>query len=199
MPEFTQEQIDQMIADKVAEAKKGLFTEEDLTKRVTSEVDRRVESGIQKGLETQKQKWEKEFADRAKLTAEELAKKDFEEKMTGLTSKEKEIQKRANKIDAKDMLTEASIPKSHYDKFIDMLVTDDPEITKSNVQNFIDVFNATKTEIETKVKSELSKVPAPEQGKGNKGVTAEDFKKMSYAEKLKFKTEHPEKYKEFMK
>lgn len=198
MPEFTQEQIDKMIADKVEEAKKGLFTEEDLNKKVTAEVDRRVESGIQKGLETQKQKWEREFAERAKLTAEELAKKDFEEKMSGITAKEQEISRKANLIDARDMLTEAQIPKANYDNFLSMLVTNDAEQTKKNVQNFIDVFNKTKSDIETKVKTELSKVPPPAKGEP-KAVTKDDFKKMGYADKLKFKTEHPDLYKEFIK
>lgn len=45
--------------------------------RVTSETDRRVESGIQKGLETSKLKWETEYSERAKLSADELAKKNM--------------------------------------------------------------------------------------------------------------------------
>lgn len=199
MAEFTQEQLDKMLEDAKLEARKGLFTEEDLTKRVTAEVDRRVESGIQKGLETNKSKWEQEIAERAKLSAEELAKKDFEEKQAHLTAKEREIQKKANKIDAKDMLSEANVPKSHYDKFIDMLVSDDPEVTKTNVQNFVDLFNSTKTEIETSIKSKLSNIPNPKQGDGDKAVTKADFIKMGYAEKIKFKTDHPDLYKEFIK
>lgn len=195
MPEFTQEQIDQMIA----EAKKGLFTEEDLTKRVTSEVDRRVETGIQKGLETQKKKWEQELAEKAKMSAEELAKKELEDKFKTVEQKEVEIRRKANLIDAKDLLSEAQIPKSHYDKFIGVLVSDDADMTKANIQNFIDMFNSTKVEIETKVKSEYGKIPQPKQGNGDTPITKDTFNKMPYSEKLKLKQSNPELYRELIK
>lgn len=193
--EYTQEQVDQMIA----EATKGLFTQEELEKRVTSEVDRRVESGIKKGLETQKKKWEQEFSERAKLTAEELAKKDLEEKLKSFAEREREISRKANQLEAKSMLSEADIPKSHYENFIGILVTDDAEATKSNVQNFINMFNATKNDIETKVKSEYANVKKPKTGNGNGTITKEEFNKMGYADKLKFKQENPELYKDFIK
>lgn len=192
--EYTQEQVDQMIA----EATSGLFTEEDLQKKVTSEVDRRVESGIQKGLETKKQKWEREYSERAKLTAEELAQKQLEEKMQELSGKEKEISKKANQIEARSILAEANIPKAHYEKFIDLLVNDDAETTTSNVQNFVDVFNSTKDDITNQIKSEYSNVPKPKTG-ANDTLTKDDFDKMGYGEKIKFKTENPDLYKEFMK
>lgn len=199
MPELTQEQLDALIAEKINEAKKGLFTEEDLTKKVTAEVDRRVESGIQKGLETQKKKWEEDLASKAKMTAEEIAQKQFEEKLKEVSAKEAEIKRKANLIDAKDMLSEASIPKAQYEKLIDILVSDDSDSTKSRVQNFIDVFNNTKLEIETQVKSTLSNVTSPTQGNGDKVITKSDFIKMPYGEKLKLKQTNPELYKEFMK
>lgn len=192
--EYTQEQVDKMIA----EAKSGLFTEEDLQKKITSEVDRRVESGIQKGLETKKQKWEREYSERAKLTAEELAQKQLEEKMQELSGKEKEISKKANQIEARNILSEANIPKAHYEKFIDLLVNDDAETTTSNVQNFVDVFNSTKDDITNQIKSEFSNVPKPKTG-ANGTLTKDDFDKMGYGEKIKFKTENPDLYKEFMK
>lgn len=192
--EYTQEQVEQMIA----EATSGLFTEEDLQKKITSEVDRRVESGIQKGLETKKQKWEREYSERAKLTAEELAQKQLEERMQELSGKEKEISKKANQIEARSILAEANIPKAHYEKFIDLLVNDDAETTTSNVQNFVDVFNSTRDDITNQIKSEYSNVPKPKTG-ANGTLTKDDFDKMGYGEKIKFKTENPDLYKEFMK
>ena len=196
---LTQEQLDAMIAERVAEAKKGLFTEDELTKRVTSEVDRRVESGIQKGLETQKAKWESEFAERAKMSAEELAKKEFEDKIKGLTEKERAIQKKENLISAKDMLATASVPKAQYEKIIGMLVSDDPEATQANVQGFIDMFNATKSEIETTLKAELTKIKPPNVGDGEEAMTKEKFMKMGYADKLKLKATNPELFAQYMK
>lgn len=198
MPEFTQEQLDALISEKISEAKKGLFSEEELNKRVTSEVDRRVESGIQKGIETHKKKWEEEYSQRAKLTAEELAQKELEDKLAQLNSKEKEILLKSNKIDAIYKLSEANVPKSHYDNFIGMLVTDNAESTSANIENFINMYKSTRTDIETKIKEQFSTIPAPT--KANNGeITKEKFDKMGYAEKIKFKSENPELYKQFIK
>lgn len=191
---YTQEQVDKMIA----EATSGLYTEEELQRRITAEVDRRVESGIQKGLETKRKKWEQEYSERAKLTAEELAQKQLEEKMQELSIKEKEISKKANRIEAINILAEANIPKVHYEKFIDLLVNDDAEATMSNVQNFVDAFNSTREDITNQIKSQYSNVPKPKTG-ANGTLTKDDFDKMGYGEKIKFKEENPELYKEFMK
>lgn len=192
--EYTQEQLDEMIK----KATEGLFTPEDLEKRVQSEVDRRVETGIQKGLATHKQKWEQEFVEKSKLTAEELAQKQIEETLKSLSEKEKALSKRNNEIEAKHLLTEANVPKSHYDKFIGLLVSDDFETTKSNIDNFINMFNATKSEIETEVKSKLTNVQKPTNGSAG-GVTKADFDKMTSIEKIKFKEEHPELFKQFIR
>lgn len=192
--EYTQEQVDKMVAD----AKLGLFTPDDLEKKVTAEVDRRVESGIQKGLETYKSKWEGEFTEKAKLSAEELAKKELEKLQGDLTAKEKEIARRSNLLDAKDLLSNADISKAHYEKFINVLVDDNADNTLANVNNFITVFQETKTDLETKIKSELSQITSPKTGNGEQVITLQDFKSMEYGEKMKFKESNPEIFKEFM-
>ena len=191
--EFTTEQqafIDNLLAEKT----KGLYGEDELQRRVTAEVDRRVESGIQKGLETHKSKWERDFQDRAKLSAEEIAQKELDEQLGLLSKREAEISKRSNLIDARDMLTSANIPKEQYEKFMDLLITDDTEGTLTNVNNFIDSFNATKIEIESKLKKEMSKVPAPSAGFGDVGVSKDKFTEMSYSELVKLKQDNEELY-----
>lgn len=51
---------------------------------------------------------------------------------------------------------------------------------------------------EKALKTELLKTtPTPPAGDGNKGMTREEFSKLSLDEKAKFATENPEKYKEF--
>lgn len=199
MMEFTPEQqshIDNLLADKT----KGLFTEEDLTRRVTSEVDRRVETGIQKGLETHRSKWEQDFQEKAQLTAEELAQKELQLKMEELASRESEILKRSNSIDARDMLSGAGIPKEQYDKFMDLLISDDTESTLGNVQNFIDTFNTTKSEIEAKLKKELSNIPPPQTGGSNSGVISkDDFNNMPYLKKMELKEENPDLFSKLMR
>lgn len=196
--ELTQEQLDAIVAERLAETRKGLFTEEELNKRVTSEVDRRVESGIQKGIETQKSKWEREFEERAKLSAEELVQKQLNEKMEEVTARERDIQKRSNRLEALQLLAEADVPKTHYEKMIGVLVSDDAETTKANITSFIDVFNATKTEVESKVKAELGHVKNPKQGTSERVIDKDAFNKMGYADKLKLKAEDPETYKKLI-
>ena len=196
---FTQEQLDALINERVEESKRGLLTEDEFNKKLTSEVDRRVETGIQKGLETHKSKWQKELEERAKMSADELAQKTIEEKSQELSAKEREIAKRANLLDAKSLLAENSIPKSYYEKFIGVLVTDDSEATIQNVNSFIEVYNSTKADIENEVKSQYTNVPKPNTPSQSGTVSKEDFLKMGYAEKVKFKAENPELYKKFIK
>jgi len=196
--EYTQEQIDAMVAEKVAAATKGLFDETELTKRVGAETDRRVESGIQKGMETQKAKWQEEADKKAQMSAEEFAKEKLAEQTKGLVDRERDLNKRANVIKAKDALSTAQIPKAQYESMLDLLVTDDEAITDSNVANFVTMFTSTKAELETSIKSELSKVPTPKVGDSNSGTTKADFTKLGYAEKVAFKVANPELYKQFM-
>jgi transketolase len=198
MVEYTQEQLDALIKQKVDEATRNLYTKADLDREVTKEVDRRVESGIQKGLETQKSKWEKEFAEKAQMSAEELAQKEYQAKLDEITQREKELAKTSNLIEAKNKLAEAEVPKTYYEKLLDTLVKDDTDVTNANVTNFIESYKNTVAEIEGKMKSEYTKVKPPIQGE-NGPTTKQDFTKMSYGEKLKFKQENPEQYKEFIK
>lgn len=196
--EFTKEQqeyIDNLIVEKT----KGLFTKEDLDKEVTREVDRRVESGIQKGLETHKSNWKKEFEEQSKLSAEELANKKLEDKLSEINNKESELFMRANTLDAKSMLSDAGIPKDHYEKFVGILVTDDGDVTKTNVDNFITTFNETKAEMEQSIKKQYANIPSPNQGGSKGGVDKEKFAKMGYLEKLALKQDNLELYNELSK
>lgn len=193
MPEFTQEQIDQMLVD----ARKGYIAPEDYQKELQREVDRRVETGIQKGMETQSEKIRREAEERAKLSAEDIAKRELSDKEQILVKREKEILRKANELDAKDMLSSAQIPKEQYTKLLSVLISENEEITKVNVQNFIDVYATTKNDVETRVKSEFSRVTPPTTG-GTDVTTKADFNKMSYSQKLELKQNKPELYKEFM-
>ena len=199
MSEFTKEQVDKMIADAIAEKTKGLFTEDELNRRVTSEVDRRVETGIQKGLETQRKKWEEEFSRKAQMTAEEIAQKEIEERTKELSAREKEIKRKANSLQARELLATAGVPKEHYENLLNPLISDDEDSTKVNVESLIKTYSQTRSELEAKIRAELQNVPAPQVGDGVKVVTKDSFDKMNYSEKLAFKQSNPEKYAQFMK
>lgn len=198
MAEYTNEQLDELVSQRLAEATKEMFSKEDFEKKLQAETDRRVNSGIQTALEKNKATWELEFSENAKLTAEEKAKKDFEEKLNGLTLKEKQLLQKENELLAKNMFVTADIPESKYSKVINRLVTEDVETTTNSVQDFIDMFNDTRVEIETRIKSENSTIPKPNTSKSEGGIDKEAFNKMGYAEKLKFKSANPDLYKTFI-
>ena len=192
--EFTPEQqaeIDSLIAA----AKVGLFTQSDLDKKVTAEVDRRVNTGIQKGIETEKSKWEREYAEKANLTAAELAQKDYDDKLKALSERESALSTQANKIEAQNLFVSAGIKQEEYSKFIDLLVSGDSESTTSNVTNFIESLKNTRSEIESQVKKEFSIVTPPSTNpEGNKALTKDTFAKMKYKERLDLKQTNKQLY-----
>ena len=196
--DYTQEQLDKMLKDAIADATKGLFTEDELHRRVTSEVDRRVETGIQKGLETNKAKWQEELERKAKLTATEIADEKIKEQLKTIEQREREVARRANTLNAKDLLSEAGVPKDHYDKVLGMVVSDDAEATLNNVNSFVALFSETKTNLETQLKTELTKIPKPQTGSNDAVIDKAKFTAMPYAKKLEFKASHPEQYKSFI-
>ena len=192
--EFTAEQ-QEAIDLLVANAKAGLFTKEDLDRQVTAEVDRRVDSGIKNGVEKERLKWEKDFASKAALSAEERIQQEFEEKLKLVDAREKELAKRSNNLEAQNMFVEAGLQKADYEKFISLLVTDDAKQTQDNVKNFITTFTETQSAIESRLKKELSVITPPTTNPdGNKTITKESFAAMGYAERLKLKQESPQLY-----
>lgn len=196
--DYTQEQIDEMIRNAVKEATTGLYTQEDLTKKVTSEVDRRVETGIQKGWETQRKKIEAEIEARAKLTAEELAKQEFEAKVREVEDLERNLKRKSNMLTAKTKFAEKGIPKTAYNDLLETLITDDETATNASVDTFIGAFESMRNQIETEYKSKGSDVPTPKTGDAPK-VDSEAFKKMGYKERLELKTSSPELYQSLIK
>lgn len=186
------------------------YTQEELDLMLQQEGDRRVTSA----LKTAKESWEieqkrlleeqretitREMEERSKLTAEELAKKEFEDRTKALEERERGVNRKVNLLNAQTALIAAGIPKDRYESMLEILVADDTKKTDENVKNFIEVYNNTKKEIESSVRSELAKVPKPETNPSPKSTTKEDFDKMSYAAKVQFKKDNPELYAKFIK
>lgn len=187
-----------------------VYTQEQLDAMLQAEGDRRVTGALktaqekweqqkQVDLENAKLEWAKEVEATAKLTAEEKAQKAMQEKLNEIANRENEISKKANELNAKEKLVGAGVPSSYYGEFLGVMVTPDKDVTEANIDKLIATYNAMKADIETKVKSEFSKVPPPANGNNGGAVTKTDFDKMSYAEKIKFKTEHPEEFIKFIK
>lgn len=186
------------------------YTQEQLDAMIQAESDRRVNQALQNreikykeelenALKLEREKVSKELEEKSKLTAEELARKEFEEKLSEIQNKEIEISKKSNLLSAKEMLNTAGISKEKYDKVLDMLVSDNNDVTKQNVEKFIGVFNDTKSEIENKIRAELSKISQPQIGGSNGEITKTEFDKMTYSQKLELKIKNKELYDTFMK
>jgi len=197
MPEYTKEQIDALKAEAIKDATQGLLTKAEADRLA----DQRVESGVKKGLETHRAKWEQEALDKANLTAQELADKQLAEKLKALEAREHDANVRDNMLTAKSKLNGASIPESYYGSLIGNLVNADATITDSNVDNLIAVYTSAKTQIEADIKAQLSKVPPAEGGNDQHAgdMTKEKFAKLGYAEMMKLKSEKPEVYKQMIK
>lgn len=185
------------------------YTDEQISAMLQREADKRVTEALQTAklkfeadkeiaLQAERERVKKETLEAATLSAEELARKQFEEQVKAVNAKETEISKKQNLLTAKELLAEAGIPKSKYDKMLGVMVSDNPDSTVTNVNQFIAMFTETKTEIETAIRTELSKVPHPNTGSGGTDITKESFTKMGYAQKLELKQTNPELYKTFM-
>lgn len=113
------------------------FKQEDVDKIVSTRLSR------------EKSKWEKEYNEKlenekkeaerlAKMTAAEKEKALFEKKQNELSVKEKEIALKEMKFEAVKILNDRELPI----EFVDMLVTNDADKTKENIDNFDKSFKA---------------------------------------------------------
>lgn len=120
-----------------------------------SEFDSVVDKRISKALETAKSKWEAE-KEAAISEAEKLAKmnaaerKEAEEqaRIAGIEKREKELNMREYRFVAKSQLEENDLPAD----FVDMVLSDDAETTKSNITALKTAFDKA---IEAKVQESL--------------------------------------------
>lgn len=185
------------------------YTDEQLAALIQSESDKRVTQALEtrnkkfqdelaKAIADEREKVRLELEENAKLSAQEKADKELQKKMADLAKRENELSIHTNQIYAREQFANAGISKDVYEKMMSVLVGADADVTKHNVENFIGVFSNTKSQIETDIKKQYSNVKPPASG-GSAEVTKDDFMKMGYAEKMKFKESNPELYKAFIK
>lgn len=100
------------------------------------EFDSEVDKRIAKALETAKSKWNEEKQDEinraeqlAKMSAEERKEAEDKAKAEALEKREKELNMREYRYEAKHQLEENGLP----DSFVDMVLSDDPATTKNNI------------------------------------------------------------------
>lgn len=167
---------DENVIDEEQEVK--TYTQEEVDKLLQSEADKRVS----KALETAKSKWKKEYDDeleKKKQEAEEYAEMTAKERFQHDKKKlEDELAeyKRKDTLNemtktARAVLAESNITIS--DEMLSILITEEAESTKANVDNFISLF---RQEVDKAVTDKL-KGNTPKK-MGVSGLTKEEILKI---------------------
>lgn len=130
------------------------------------------------------------------MTAEEKLKLELEKAAEAQAKYAKEL----SKLRATEIFVTAGLSEEDYTPLIDIVVSEDEELTKVRAKSMVDVIASQKKAVEKTVKAELLKdTPKPEPGDPSKGVTLDDFRKMSLMDKQRFARENPELYQEIYK
>jgi len=130
------------------------------------------------------------------MTAEEKLKLELEKAAESQAQYKREL----SKLRATEIFVTAGLSEEDYAPLIDIVVSEDEEVTKVRAKSMVDVIASQKKAVEKTVKAELLKgTPKPEPGDLSKGMTLDDFRKMSLMDKQRFARENPELYQEIYK
>jgi hypothetical protein len=130
------------------------------------------------------------------MTAEEKVKLELEKAAEAQAQYKRELAK----FRATEVFVAAGLTEDDYKTLLDIVVSEDEEETKARAKSMIDVIASQKKAVEKAVKAELLKgTPKPEPGDPSKGMTLDDFRKMSLMDKQRFARENPELYQELYK
>ena len=130
------------------------------------------------------------------MTAEEKLKLELEKAAEAQAKYAKEL----SKLRATEIFVTAGLSEEDYTPLIDIVVSEDEEVTKVRAKSMVDVIASQKKAVEKTVKAELLKgTPKPEPGDPSKGMTLDDFRKMSLMDKQRFARENPELYQSIYK
>lgn len=174
-----------MVAFAEAESKEGYYSQSDW--------DRKVNELSQK-LHIDKRKTESQIREQItkELTMTEEEKE--KERQAEFEQKVKELNMRENRMLAKDILISANLDADDLETALGFVVSADSAETENRANQYL----STLTKFQTKVKEDMKNATPDPKAPPTNAVTKEDFNKMTYAEKYKFKTENPDSYKEMM-
>ncbi len=130
------------------------------------------------------------------MTAEEKLKLELEKAAESQAQYKRELAK----LRAREIFVTAGLSEEDYTPLIDIVVSEDEEVTKVRAKSMVDVIASQRKAVEKTVKAELLKdTPKPEPGDPSKGITLDSFRKMSLMDKQKFARENPELYQSIYK
>jgi len=181
-----------MTLEEVEQALEGinLVDPDKLPKSVSKEVFDKTASELARVKKELKELQEKN------MTAEEKLKLELEKAAESQAQYKRELAK----LRATEIFVAAGLTEDDYKTLLDIVVSEDEEATKVRAKSMVDVIASQKKAMEKTVKAELLKgTPKPEPGDPSKGVTLEDFRKMSLMEKQRFAMENPELYQSIYK
>lgn len=166
------------------------FTQAELDRRVRQASDTARENAIKEMRDQIKAELEAE----AKMTAEELAKKQLQKEREAI-----EQEKIANAKDRSTLAAERKFVSANFDidkpeirALLNNLVTDNTEKTAKNVDDFLNVYNQALQEGIQKQKEELLKNAVPP---STGGTAQKPFAQMTSAERAELKQKNPDAFK----
>src|SRR5699024_5218172 len=145
---------------------------------------------------------EKKATEKAVAEAEKLAKMNADEKRKHERQKlEEELAEYKRKDQYYSLSKEESKMLSEHnihadDELLSFVIKEDADDTQTAVNSFVTLFN---TKVEEGVKQALSGKSSKVHAKNEKVISAEEFKNMTYPEKVKLKADNPEMYNKIIK
>lgn len=172
--------------ESTGESTQKTYTEAEVQALLQSEADRRVSSALKK----QQKEFETKMAEAEKLKSmDESQRKDYEynQKLQELEKREQEFNLAQNKLEATKVLSNRGLPV----EFVDYIVADDAESMMENITTFEKLFKAcVADEVARKISTSTPKSGFTQQ----KGMTHDDFKRLSIAQRSQLRQSNPELY-----
>lgn len=166
------------------------YTQEELDALLQSETDRRVSQALKKAEKKNAEKV-REAEKLAKLSEQERFQYELEQREKAIAEKEKQMALMENKAEASKALNERGISIA----LADFVVAEDADTMMDNIKLLEDEFKkSVKAEVEKRL---AGGSPKKNLGDG-KGMTREEFMKLSLAKQSELLNENPETYEKFL-
>lgn len=154
--------------------------------KANKEVDR-LKNSITK-LSSENADWKRKYND--KLTDEEKAAEEAKAKQTKLEEDLKALQKEKQLSEVKGHYVSLGYSEELALETANAHIDGDLAKVMENQKKFIDMHD------KDVVAKAMAKVPTPAKGDGKKGITLDEFHKLSATERAKFAADNPEEYKQ---
>lgn len=190
---FADEGLEEGTEENTEEGQEGAeesktYTKEEVDTMLQKEADRRVSAALAK----QEKKLENKLKEAEKLRnmdAEQKREYELEQRAKQIEEKEKEFALMENKIECNKILSNRGIPAD----FVDYVVAEDADKMMENIKTFEKLF---KSAVSDAVNEKIEKKTPTGSGSKQKGLSRDEFKKMSIAQQSEIYRTNPELYKE---